>query len=217
MDADQALEHRLEALAFVIRKVGKAELQAREQLRVLADEIVGEIPGLIVERIVGGAHIRKLGIAASGRDSYRAQQRIPGGHDFERAVRVPQAVTDREESAAVVVRHYLLVLVEVGDVGEHGRQTVFVRLAQAITAGVLEFAESAAEGQVLLVGEILIVEDEHGMRIHRGVDGGHVLGRDGVAQIQAVDFGGEALTNLLGGERHDKLLWTGWRSYTCFW
>ena len=68
MDAHQALAHRLEARALLVGEVGEAELLAREDLRVLADQVLDLGLGLVVERIVGRAHVGELGVAALRRD-----------------------------------------------------------------------------------------------------------------------------------------------------
>jgi hypothetical protein len=64
--AHQALAHRGEALALLLGEVGEAELLAREELRVLADQRLRLGPGLAVERVVGRAHVGELGVAAAG-------------------------------------------------------------------------------------------------------------------------------------------------------
>ena len=108
-----------------------------------------------------------------------------------------------------VERLYLPVPVQVGHVGEGCGQPEVVGVRQADTgagaAGVFQLAEAAAEGQVLLVRQGLIVEHEHGVRVHSGVDRRRVLGRGWLTQIQALDFGGEARADLAGAERHGRL------------
>src|SRR6476620_10319905 len=102
MDANQTLTHRLEALSLRLGEVREAQLEAGVELRVLADEILGEPPGLVVQRIVRGAHIGVLRVAAPGRNSQRTQQRILCGYDLERAVGVPQPIADCEQAAPIV-------------------------------------------------------------------------------------------------------------------
>ena len=60
----------------------------------------------------------------------------------------------------------------------------------------LELAEAPAEGELLPVVERLIVEDEHRELVHAGVDGGHLVAREGLAEVEVVDFGGEARADL---------------------
>ena len=64
----QAMAHRSKLHTFLRGEIRKAELAAGEQQRVLGDQILDLGLDLGVERIVGGAHIRKLGIATSGRN-----------------------------------------------------------------------------------------------------------------------------------------------------
>src|SRR5262245_31303927 len=61
--AQQALAHRLEAFALLVREVGESELLAREDLRVLADQLADPVLGLPVEGVVGRAQVADLGVA----------------------------------------------------------------------------------------------------------------------------------------------------------
>src|SRR5215471_3535074 len=73
VDANQPLPHGSKAFAFRLRKVREAELQTREELRMLADEVFRLGPRLVVECVVRGAHIGKLRIAPSGWDGQCAE------------------------------------------------------------------------------------------------------------------------------------------------
>src|SRR5207237_7970508 len=61
---------------------------------------------------------------------------------------------------------------------------------------VLDLAEAAGEGQLLLVVELLVVENEHGVGVHAGVDRRHRLRRQRPRQVEAIHFSGEAGTDL---------------------
>jgi len=67
MRPDEALAHRREAGALLVGEVGEAELLPREDLRVLADEVLDLGPGLGVEGVPASAHVGELGVAAAGR------------------------------------------------------------------------------------------------------------------------------------------------------
>ena len=88
---------------------------------------------------------------------------------------MPQAVADGEEPPAIVPCVRSVVLVEVGDVGEGGGQAVLVRRAQARADGVLDVAQAAGEGELLLVVELLVVEHQHRVPVHAGVDRRYVF------------------------------------------
>ena len=126
MRAHQAMAHRLHRHALVGQELGEAELPARIDQRVLADEILDLGLGRGVERVVGRAHVGELGVAAVGRDDAPAQDRILGRHGAERGVGMPQPVAQRRHAPLVVARELAAVLVEVGDVGE-GRDRAAAR------------------------------------------------------------------------------------------
>ena len=54
-------------------------------------------------------------------------------------------------------------------------QALVLRLGDVAAARVLDVAEIAGERHLLLVGELLVVEHQHGMLVHAGLDGRHVL------------------------------------------
>ena len=72
---------------------------------------------------------------------------------------MPESIADGEQPATIVTGEHLVVLVEVGHVGERRRQAVFVRRAQARADGQLDLAEALGEGQLLVVVDRLAVED----------------------------------------------------------
>ncbi len=88
---------------------------------------------------------------------------------------MPEPVADGKKPAPVVIGEGLVVLIQVRDVGEGGRQAVFVGRPQAGADGLLQLAEAAAEGKLLLVGEILVVEDQHRVFVHPPMNSGDLL------------------------------------------
>jgi hypothetical protein len=64
---------------------------------------------------------------------------------------------------------------QVGHICEGCGQAVI--LTQARAGRFFQLPETVAEGQVLLVRQVLLVEHKHGMRVHRCVDRRHILGR----------------------------------------
>ena len=98
--------------------VGVAELAARVEDGVLGDQAVDPRLHGRVERVVGGAQVGELGLAADRRHHVREQHRQRAGLLAERGVRVPELVAQRVEPAVIVARAQLVLGVEVGDVGE---------------------------------------------------------------------------------------------------
>src|SRR6516162_8671511 len=98
MGAHQPLAYGLEALLFLLGEVEEAELLAREDLRVFADQVLDLDLRLGVERVVGRAHIREFRVAAARRNGPCVEQRVFRRDDLERAVRMPEAVADGKEA-----------------------------------------------------------------------------------------------------------------------
>jgi hypothetical protein len=182
---------------------------------VLADQVLDEGFRLGVERVVGRAHVGELGVASAGRDGPRVEQRVFRRDDFERAVRVPETVADGEEPPPIVPRVHAIVLVEIGDVGERRRQAVLVRRAQAGPDRVLDLPQAPGEGELLLVAQRLIVEHEHGVAVHAVVDPCDLLLGERLGQVDAVDLGGEAWTDLAGLDGHSSRLLGSDSNATC--
>ena len=74
--------------------------------------------------------------------------------------------------------------------------------AQARPDRQLDLAETAGEGELLLVVDVLIVEDEDGVFVHAGMDVGDFLRRERPAHIDACDLAGEAWADLADIDGH---------------
>src|SRR6516225_12147756 len=125
---------------------------------MFADEVFALRLGLPLERIIGCAHVGELGVAALGRDAAGVQQRIFGGYHLEGAVGVPEPVPDGEEPSPILPSERLVVLVEVGYVGEGRGEAILVSCAQPRADGFLELAQAPREGELPCVVDELVVE-----------------------------------------------------------
>ena len=204
MGAHQPLQHRLHGHALVGQEFREAELTARIDQRMLADQILDLGPGRGIERIVGRAHIGEFGIATVIGDDAAAQDRVLGRHGAKRGVGMPEAVAQRGHAALVVAPQLLAVLVEVGDIGE-GRVESQLRIAYRRIRAFLERPEIAREGQLLLVGEILPRQHQHGVFIHAGVDGGDLGGRERPRRVDAGQTAADMRGERLDLDRHGGL------------
>ena len=71
----------------------------------------------------------------------------------------------------------------------------------------LDLPEALGEGELLRVADVLLVaEHQHGVLVHAGVDGGHILGRHRLGHVEAVDLAREAGPDLPDRDRHRRLL-----------
>src|SRR5208282_3004607 len=161
--ADQGLAHRPEGGNLLWCQLYKADRLARIDQRVLADEILDLGLGARVECVIGRAHVGELGVGTPGRDDPPGEDRILRGNRPERAVRMPQPVTELEEPHAVFGRHDPAVLVEVGEIGD-ARAEPLLLVPADVTGGriALDLAEIASEGELLLIGDVLLAEHEDG-------------------------------------------------------
>src|SRR5450432_1403411 len=170
---------------------------------MLADHVLDLGPGLVVERVIGGAHVGEFGVAALGIDHARRQQRKLRRNRAERTVGMPQAVAEIEQMGAMIARQRLAVLAEIGDVVEAGAEAVIFLLGNVAAARVLALAEIQCERNLLLVRYVLVAEQQHGVFIHAGLDIGGLLRRQGFTQIDAGYLAEKMRLKLPDRYRHD--------------
>src|SRR6476661_5418820 len=119
---------------------------------------------------------------------------------------MPQAVAEVEQMGAVILRQRLAVLAEVGDVVEAGCQPVVFLLGHGAAARMFALAEIQCKRQLLLVGDVLVVKQQHGIFVHAGFDVGRLLRRQGFAQIDGRILAEEMRGKLPDRDRHGVLL-----------
>src|SRR5271157_679513 len=151
MRTNKPLAYRLEAFPLLWSEVDETELGSREDLRMLADQVLDQILRLLIERIICSRHVGKFGVSSLRGDRACVQQRIFGGHDFERAVGMPKPIANGEQTTPVIARKRLVVPVEVRNVSKRGRQAIVLRFAEAGTDRKLDRAEALRKRQLLLV------------------------------------------------------------------
>jgi hypothetical protein len=163
---------------------------------MFADHVLDLGLGLVIERIIGRTHVGKFGVAALGVHHPRRQQREFCRDRPERTVGMPQAVAEIEQMGAVFARQRLAVLAEVGDVVQPRGEAVVFPLGDGAAACIFAFAEIAREYQLLVVGDILIAKQQHGVFVHAGLDVGRFLRRQRLPQIDAGDLAKEKRVKL---------------------
>src|ERR1700694_1659604 len=105
--------------------------------------------------------------------------------------------------SAAVAWQRLAVLAEVGDVVEAGGgKPRILRLDDIAAAWIFALAEIQRERQLLLVGNVLISEQQHGVFIHAGFDIPCLLRRQGFAQIDAGHLAEKMRVKLPDRDRH---------------
>ena len=186
----QRLERPLEPVALVVREL-EAERHARVRDRMVHAQAPEARLRLVRQRVVGGAHVRELGIGRDLRQHEGGQHRVAAARVLKRRVGVPEAVRDAVLALAVVRRQERAVRTHVGDVGE--RLVAEAALVQHADAGLtMKLAvEPGGERELLLARERLVAKDEHRVLVHarpdplerrRVVDG---------AEIDCARLGGE--------------------------
>ena len=78
---------------------------------------------------------------------------------------------------AAVRRQRPAVLAEIGDVVQPGREPRILRLDDIAAARILALAEIQRERHLLVVGNVLIREQQHRVFVHAGLDVGSLLRR----------------------------------------
>jgi len=185
-------------------EVDHADGLARVAEGVLANQILDLRLGARVEGIVGGAHVRELGVGAPGRNDPSGEEGVLGGNGAKGAVGMPEAITELEEPHAILGGHDLAVLIEVGEVRDAGTEAMILRFPDVTERRVvLQGAEVEGERDLLLVGEGLLAEDEDGVPVHARLDGRHLLAADGARGVDARDIAGERALQRADGDGHE--------------
>src|SRR5258708_16370654 len=116
MPAHHLVSRRWIRLAFFLSRRIAAELVPGMPQGMLGDEAFEPSFHRLRQSIVSGARIRKLGIAAAGRNRLGMQHRPSRGFSPERAVRMPELVPEHERCARVILAEDAAVLIKIGDV-----------------------------------------------------------------------------------------------------
>ena len=85
-----------------------------------------------------------------------------------------------------------MVGAEVGDVGHVRVQPPLLGARDVAAGGDFQRAEVAAELLLLLIGEVLVVEHQHGVPIHAGFQRRDLIARQRLGDVEAGDLAGEA-------------------------
>ncbi|MNC28133.1 hypothetical protein D3C75_763300 [compost metagenome] len=128
------------------------------------------VPGLV--------HVGEQGIAAFAGQFLGMQHGAKAGQFLVRQVRVP-------ELAGVTQADVLAVFDDVGndqDLGVAGEQELLEHMD-------LQWAEAAAEGDLLVGADALVAEHQHMVVEVGAMDTGEILGVDWYGQVQADDLG----------------------------
>ena len=68
-----------------------------------------------------------------------------------------------------------------------------MRPALELAQAQVQRAQLAGEGDLLVLVELLARKDEHGVRVHQLLDAPHLLRRQRLAQVDALDAGAQGL------------------------
>jgi hypothetical protein len=169
---------------------------------MLADEVLDQSLGLVVERVIGGAHIGEFGVAALIDDDAAGQDRKLRRDRAERAVGMPQLVAEVEQTAAIVARQRLVIVAEVRHVVDQRIEPLLLRPGHIAAGRVLDLTEIAAERDLLLVGNILAMKHQDRIAVHPGLDCHGFIGRESPAQIDPRDLADEDRMDLPDRDNH---------------
>ena len=132
------------------------------------------------------------------------QQRVAGADGAERCVGVPQPIGQRVHPAPVVARAQFVARSEVGDVAELQpvAETAIFRLGHLTGEGDLQFAEIAAEFELLFVGQGLVGKHQDGIAVHARFDRRHLVARERPRDVDAGHLADEDRMNLTDADVH---------------
>jgi hypothetical protein len=99
---------------------------------------------------------------------------------------VPAAAAERIHPAPIAGAEGLVVLAHIGDIGDDGRQPVAIRIG-GVRRGGLQRAKIQAELDLLPIVDDLRGEHQHRITCDRLLDECHVVRRDRLAKVDALD------------------------------
>ena len=115
---------------------------------------------------------------------------------------MPEAVAEIEVAPPILAGQGLMLLVEIGDVVHLRPQALLVRARDVPAGRVLDLAEVAAEGDLLLVADALLVEDQDRVAVHPRLDRRHLLARQGLGEVAARDLASDGGMERADGDGH---------------
>jgi hypothetical protein len=116
---------------------------------------------------------------------------------------MPQPISEIERAPAIIPRQQVAVLIEIRDVAHLDAEPALVEPRYVVGRVQLDLAEASGKCDLLLVGQWLIVEHQHRMPVHAGMDRLHPGRIERCAQIDAFDHRGEFASD--GDEPHGHL------------
>src|ERR1700729_2417177 len=153
------MTNRSEMISLLGSEIEKADRLAGIDERVLANEILDFSFRFVVERVIGGAHVREFCLSTVSRDGSSRQQGITGCDRAEGAVGVPQPVAEFEQPDSIIRRHHRAASRQVGKIGNPTAETFLSALSNMARRFVaLNIAELLGEDDLLLVRQRLVAE-----------------------------------------------------------
>ena len=187
MGADDRMLDRWDCPVFLIRHHGDLDIPARPVEVVHPDQALERPLARFGQGLASRGQVGEGGIAAGlGRDA-RVQQRGRRRNALERGIAVPLLVAPVELHDRVVGRHEVAVLVDVaGDVDLRPAVHLYCRHVDQ-----LELANLPAEGDLLVVVDLLLREHQHRMLEPDLPEPGHDFGPERSPQVEAGDLGAD--------------------------
>src|SRR5579872_860856 len=117
---------------------------------------------------------------------------------------MPELVAEVEQPPAILAVERPMVLAEVRDVVHQVVEPPVIRPADKAASGILDLAEIAGKGDLLFVGNVLVMEDEHRVAVHPLIDRRDPLRGERLAQIQPAHLADKNRMNLADRNRHPQ-------------
>ena len=150
-----------------------AQPDARVQRRVDAVQVGDGVLQVFWQRVVSRAQVGVFGLPAHGGHHDRVEHRVFRRRALERAVAVPKLVGQVRDRLAIRRGMQAAVYPDIGNVDRLLVPEAARRAGVEFLQAAVQRAEAARERDLLLLGERLAAKHDHGVRVHRIVDGAH--------------------------------------------
>src|SRR5258708_14171432 len=180
----------LELLQLFSRKL-EAERLPRVSCGMMDPQAHKRGLGHLVQRVISGAHISKVGVRSDWRYQTSGQHGITARGILERGVRVPKSITERDHTRPVVGGADLSVRIEIGTVGDS-------LVAEAVLGHdgdrgfcVQRTVETFRECQLFVVGELLVTNYHESISGHAATPEFKVFRVRQIPQVRSDNLSGE--------------------------
>ena len=119
---------------------------------------------------------------------------------------MPQTVRQVEQPPPVITLENSVLLGQIGEVRHFCAEPSSLRSGDTVTYRPFDFSKVTCERQLLFIGDILVMENQHRVTVHSLVDRIDVCGREWLAEIDTLHLANKVRMELADRDSHLTIL-----------